>query len=135
MTDTIDTAQAAERALKLVVEGMSFPAVLAVPPGAVAGAVLLVPGSLFSDANGDYPAWNVRPHVYAHLARQLAGAGWASLRYAKPGPGTGTETVDAGAAVAHHRFSTPASASSRRVISIAARAQRGRGGRLPPGAG
>ncbi|HET7464737.1 MAG TPA: alpha/beta hydrolase [Longimicrobium sp.] len=106
MMETIEAAPAAERALKVVVEGMSFPAVLAVPTGLAAGAVLLVPGSLFSDANGDYPAWNVRPHVYAHLARQLAAAGWASLRYAKPGPGTGTETTDAAAAAAHHRFTT-----------------------------
>jgi len=106
MTETTGVATAAERALRLVVEGMSFPAILTVPAGEVAGAVLLVPGSLFSDANGDYPAWKVRPHVYAHLARQLAAAGWASLRYAKPGPGTGTETLDADAAVAHHRFAT-----------------------------
>lgn len=104
MMETMDAA--AERALRLVVEGMSFPAVLAVPRGAVAGAVLLIPGSLFSDADGDYPAWNMRPHVYAHLARQLAAAGWASLRYAKPGPGTGTEVVDAEAARAHQRFAT-----------------------------
>lgn len=106
MMETIETKAPAERALKVVAEGMSFPAVLALPRGEPAGAVLLVPGSLFSDANGDFPVWGIRPHVYAHLARQLAAAGWASLRYAKPGPGTGTETVDAAAAVAHHRFVT-----------------------------
>jgi len=106
MMTTVDTAPVGERALKLEVEGMAFPAVLSVPAGTLAGAVLLIPGSLFSDADGDYPAWNMRPHVYAHLARQLAAAGWASLRYAKPGPGTGTEVTDAGAAVAHHHFAT-----------------------------
>ena len=104
MTETIDAAPGVERALDLEVEGMAFPAVLSVPRGAVAGAVLLVPGSLFSDADGDYPAWNVRPHVYAYLARQLAAAGWASLRYAKPGPGTGTRVTDAEAARAHNHF-------------------------------
>ncbi len=106
--ETVDAVPAAERALKLEVAGMAFPAVLSVPPGALAGAVLLIPGSLFSDADGDYPAWNMRPHVYAHLARQLAAAGWASLRYAKPGPGTGTEVTDAEAAVVHQRFTTRA---------------------------
>jgi pimeloyl-ACP methyl ester carboxylesterase len=94
----------AERPLTLEVEGMAFPAMLTLPEGPAAGAVLLVPGSLFSDVNGDYPAWNMRPHVYAHLARQLVERGWAVYRYAKPGPGTGTTTTDAEAAKAHHRF-------------------------------
>ncbi|HYH83358.1 MAG TPA: alpha/beta hydrolase [Longimicrobium sp.] len=106
MTNTIDAGAVEQRALTLEVEGIAFPAVLALPPGPLAGAVLLIPGSLFSDADGDYPAWNMRPHVYAHLARQLAAAGWASLRYAKPGPGTGSEVIDADAAVAHRRFAT-----------------------------
>jgi len=106
MAEMTGAAPAAERAMRLEVEGMSFPAVLAIPGGPVAGAVLLIPGSLFSDADGDYPAWNIRPRVYAHMARQLADAGWASLRYAKPGPGTGTEVTDAEAARAHQRFTT-----------------------------
>lgn len=104
--ETMDAAPAVEHAIRLEVEGMSFPAVLSLPAGSLAGAVLLVPGSLFSDADGDYPAWNLRPRVYAHLARQLAAAGWASLRYAKPGPGTGTEVTDAEAARIHQRFTT-----------------------------
>jgi uncharacterized protein len=90
--------------MNLEVSGMSFPAALTLPEGELAGAVLLVPGSLFSDVDGDYPSWNFRPRVYAQLAEQLARRGWASLRYAKPGPGTGTTIVDAGAAAAHHRF-------------------------------
>src|SRR4051812_45978346 len=104
--ETMDAAPAAERAIRLEVAGMSFPAVLSLPPGALGGAVLLIPGSLFSDADGNFPTWNMRPRVYAHLARQLAAAGWASLRYAKPGPGTGSEVTDAEAATAHHRFTT-----------------------------
>ena len=93
-----------ERPLTLTVEGMAIPALLTLPDGPAAGAVLLIPGSLFSDVNGDYPAWNMRPHVYAHLARQLAARGWAAYRYAKHGPGTGTVVVDADAARAHRRF-------------------------------
>ncbi|MBV8517823.1 MAG: alpha/beta fold hydrolase [Acidobacteria bacterium] len=86
--------------------GMTFPAALTLPEGELAGAVLLVPGSLFSNADGDYPSWNFYPRVYAQLAEQLARRGWASLRYAKPGPGTGTEVIDAAAAVSHRRFRT-----------------------------
>jgi uncharacterized protein len=57
-------------------------------------AIFLCPGSLFSDVNGDYPAWNSYPHVYAHLAQQLSARGHAVFRYAKLGPGTGSEPVD-----------------------------------------
>src|SRR5262249_3086841 len=62
---------------------------------ALPSAILLVPGSLFSDVNGDYPAWNSFPHVYAHLARQLSSRGHAVYRFAKLGPGTGSEVTDA----------------------------------------
>lgn len=104
-----DDAVWIETPLTLTVLGMAFPAMLTLPRDAeVRGAVVLVPGSLFCDVNGDFPAWNVRPHIYAHLAHQLAARGWASYRYAKPGPGTGTVTVDAEAARAHHRFVTRA---------------------------
>ena len=70
---------------------------------ALASAILLVPGSLFSDVNGDYPAWNSFPHVYAHLAHQLSARGHAVYRFAKLGPGTGSVAVDAeqSAAVQH----------------------------------
>jgi uncharacterized protein len=60
----------------------------------VSSAILLIPGSLFSDVNGDYPSWNMFPHVYAHLARQLSARGHAVYRYAKAGPGTGTIEID-----------------------------------------
>jgi fermentation-respiration switch protein FrsA (DUF1100 family) len=94
-----------ETPLTLEVDGLRFPAVLTVPAaGDPASAVLLIPGSLFSDVDGDYPSWNLRPHVYADLARQLAARGHAVLRYAKPGPGTGTVTVDAERAQAHIHF-------------------------------
>jgi uncharacterized protein len=53
-----------------------------------------VPGSLFSDVNGDYPTWNSFPHVYAHLAHQLSSRGHAVYRFAKLGPGTGSVAVD-----------------------------------------
>lgn|SRR6185312_13353166 len=84
-----------ETPLTLEVDGLRFPARLTVPAaGDPASAILLIPGSLFIDVDGDYPSWNVHPHMYADLARQLAARGHAVLRYAKPGPGTGTETVD-----------------------------------------
>ena len=56
----------------------------------LSSAILLVPGSLFSDVNGDYPTWSSFPHVYAHLAHQLSALGHAVYRFAKLGPGTGS---------------------------------------------
>ena len=97
-----------ERPLALEVDGVRIPAALTLPalPAVTdpVAAVLLLPGSLFSDVDGDYPSWNLRPHMYADLARQLAARGHAVLRYAKPGPGTGTVTVDPGRAQAHLHF-------------------------------
>ncbi|MFL6236942.1 MAG: alpha/beta hydrolase family protein [Thermoanaerobaculia bacterium] len=94
-----------ETPLTLEVDGLRFPAVLMAPAaGDPVSAILLVPGSLFSDVDGDFPSWNLRPHMYADLARQLAARGHAVLRYAKPGPGTGTVTVDPERAQAHLHF-------------------------------
>ncbi|HSQ31170.1 MAG TPA: alpha/beta fold hydrolase [Gemmatimonadaceae bacterium] len=88
-----------ETAGTIRVPGWEIPAALTVPsslePGeSLPSAILLVPGSLFSDVNGDYPSWNVFPHVYAHLARQLTARGHAVLRFAKLGPGTGSVPTD-----------------------------------------
>lgn len=75
--------------------GQRIPAALTLPSGREpTGAVVLVPGSLFLDVDGNMPTFNARPHAYADLARQLAGRGVAVLRYAKRGPGTGSELVD-----------------------------------------
>jgi pimeloyl-ACP methyl ester carboxylesterase len=93
-------------ACTLTVPGWHIPAALTLPApqserGTLASAILLVPGSLFSDVNGDYPAWNSFPHVYGHLAHQLAAHGHAVFRFAKLGPGTGSVATDveAGAAI------------------------------------
>jgi hypothetical protein len=94
MTDTTDYI---EHACTLATHGWSIPAALTLPPSArgdLPSAILLVPGSLFSDVNGDYPSWNSFPHVYAHLARQLSARGHAVYRFAKLGPGTGSEATD-----------------------------------------
>jgi alpha-beta hydrolase superfamily lysophospholipase len=71
-----------------------------------AAAVLLVPGSLFLDVDGDMPAFGTYPHAYRDLARQLASQGYGVLRFAKIGPGTGSETFDPDAAEVHKRFET-----------------------------
>ena len=87
--------------LTLRVSGYAIPAVLSLPAaGPPIGGVLLVPGSLYSDVNGDFPAWNVFPRVYAHLAQQMAERGLAVYRFAKLGPGTGSEATDPDAAAA-----------------------------------
>lgn len=88
-----------EQLSPLRVGGYEIPTALTLPAstnanGEVPSAILLIPGSLFSDVNGDYPAWNSFPHVQAHLARQLSARGHAVFRFAKLGPGTGSTTYD-----------------------------------------
>ena len=93
----LDPGAIREQTLTLSVSGWEVPAVLSLPAQAAdraASAILLIPGSLFSDVNGDYPAWNMFPHVYGHLARQLSARGHAVYRFAKMGPGTGSIEVD-----------------------------------------
>lgn len=101
-----DAPASAEQDLTIIVRGVEIPCRISRPAGRPRGAVLLLPGSLFSDIDGNYPSMNLRPHVYADLARQLAGAGMVVLRMAKIGPGTGSRTVDAAAAAAHADFTT-----------------------------
>jgi alpha-beta hydrolase superfamily lysophospholipase len=94
-----DTTEYLEFSCALETHGWNIPAALTLPASAgasdLASAILLVPGSLFSDVNGDYPSWNSFPHVYAHLARQLSARGHAVYRFAKLGPGTGSVATDA----------------------------------------
>ncbi len=88
----------------LIVDGVRVPGKIMRPAGVARATLLMLPGSLFSDVDGDYPTWNIRPHVYRDLAQQFAARGIVTMRQAKIGPGTGSETVDATLAVAHHRF-------------------------------
>lgn len=93
------TDRCQEIPLTLAVPGYAVPAMLSLPAGRPpVGGVLLVPGSLYSDVNGDYPAWNAFPHTSGHLARQMAERGLAVFRFAKLGPGTGSEVTDPDAA-------------------------------------
>ena len=100
MTETLPYI---EHPCTLAAFGWEIPAALTLPAGqavhAVQGAVvpsaiLLIPGSLFADVNGDFPTWSSFPHVYAHLAHQLSALGHAVYRFAKLGPGTGSVAVD-----------------------------------------
>src|SRR5437016_698678 len=84
-----------EERFMLEAEGYQLPAALTVPEGQVVRwSVVLIPGSMGSDVDGNYPEMHMNPHMYADLARQLAELGHAVLRYAKHGPGTGTVVVD-----------------------------------------
>ena len=87
-------AGVAERFLTLSVSGIDIPAAITTPAAAPIGAVLLVPGSLYCDVNGDFPVWNFFPRVYASLAEQLAERGCVVYRFAKIGPGTGSVERD-----------------------------------------
>lgn len=87
-----------EARLSLVVDGLEIPAVFTAPPSARA-ALLLVPGSLNSDVDGNYAPMfpgqpETRTNVYRDLAAQLAERGVAVLRFAKSGPGTGCVVLD-----------------------------------------
>jgi hypothetical protein len=81
--------------LTLSIPGFDVPAALTLPEGDIRGAVLLVPGSMFSDVDGNYPTWQSFPRTYAHLAEGLARHGLAALRFAKLGPGSGSVQTDA----------------------------------------
>src|SRR5262252_9441219 len=106
-----------EQDATLEIDGVRIPGRIARPDGKACGAILLLPGSLFSDVDGDYPTWNARPHTLRDLAHQFAARGIASMRQAKIGPGTGSDTMDAEKAKAHHRF------TNRVVVAEAALAQ------------
>jgi alpha-beta hydrolase superfamily lysophospholipase len=94
-----------ERSLWLEAVGHRIPAAVTMPPeGRPLGAVVIVPGSLYLDVDGNMPMFGAYPHAYADLARQLATRGCAALRYAKRGPQTGSEIVDAGAAATARTF-------------------------------
>lgn len=89
----------------LEAEGYRLPAALTLPPGqTVKWSILLLPGSMSNDVDGNYPGTPMQPHMYADLARQLAGQGHAVLRYAKYGEGTGAEIVDEQQVEAHRFF-------------------------------
>lgn len=93
-----------EQDATIEVDGVRIPGRLTRPERASHAAIVLLPGSLFSDVDGDYPAWNAHPHTLRDLAHQFAARGIVSVRQAKIGPGTGSETVDAEKAKAHQRF-------------------------------
>jgi pimeloyl-ACP methyl ester carboxylesterase len=101
-----NAASFAERDARVTVEGVEVACRFTIPEGKARGSVLLLPGSLYSDVDGDYPTMNIRPHVYADLAGQLGARGFAVLRMAKIGPGTGSKTVDAAKATRHADFLT-----------------------------
>lgn len=94
----------AEEDASLVVDGVRIPGRITRPASAPIGAVLILPGSLFADVDGDYPMFNGRQHASRDIAHQLAARGLVAMRQAKIGPGTGSETLDATQAVAHRRF-------------------------------
>ncbi|MGH9416425.1 MAG: alpha/beta hydrolase [Terriglobales bacterium] len=98
-----------EERFALEVDGVEIPTALTLPEPARANgwALLLIPGSLNSDVDGNYaPMFPGQPpartHVYKDLAGQLAAEGVAVLRFSKRGPGTGCVTRDE--ALARERY-------------------------------
>jgi pimeloyl-ACP methyl ester carboxylesterase len=95
-----------EEDASVTVAGVEIVCRLTRPAGIVRGAVLLLPGSLYSDIDGNYPSMNLHPHAYADLAHQLGWRGFVVLRMAKIGPGTGSRTFDPASAGRHSQFVT-----------------------------
>lgn len=89
------------------------------------GGVLLIPGSLYSDIDGNYPSMNLRPNVYADLARQIAAQGFIVMRMAKIGPGTGSRTLDASQASRHLDFAARVTVAAAGLDRLRAVLQRG----------
>src|SRR6185369_8289314 len=76
--ETMSEANFIERQETLEVSGVRIPAAITEPRDRTPKAgIVLIPGSLFSDVDGNYPVWNFKPHMNADVARQLAEAGYA----------------------------------------------------------
>jgi len=95
---------ASEQDATVTVSGVEIACRINLPEGKPLARLLLLPGSLYSDVDGNYPTMGMNPHAYADMARQLAKRGFAVVRMAKIGPGTGSQTIDAEAAAAHGDF-------------------------------
>ena len=89
----------------VIVHGVEVPYRITMPEHP-RGAILLIPGSLGSDVDGNYPTMGLAPHAYADLAQQLGARGYAVLRMAKVGLGTGSRTIDPAEAARHGEFRT-----------------------------
>jgi pimeloyl-ACP methyl ester carboxylesterase len=88
----------------VAVSGVEIACRINLPADPPLARLLLLPGSLYSDVDGNYPSMGMNPHAYADLARQLGARRFAVVRMAKIGPGTGSQTIDAEAASAHGDF-------------------------------
>ncbi len=96
-----------ETRLELTVDGVKLPAAITKPcTGKIKAAIVIVPGSLDSDIDGNYPQMpGFAPHVYADLSKQLAQRGYAVLRYARHGEQTGSIVINEEKALRHKDFS------------------------------
>lgn len=101
-----------EQDVAVTVSGVKIACQFSPADGDAVGAVLIVPGSLFSDVDGNYPTMNMRPHAYADLAAHMSARGFAVLRMAKIGPGTGSQTINAMLAASHVQFLTRVSVAA-----------------------
>lgn len=94
-----------EERFLLEAEGAQLPAALTLPEGQeVKWSIVLIPGSMSNDVDGNYPESRMNPHMYADLGRQLVQRGHAVLRYAKVGSGPDAIIVDEKKAAEHRIF-------------------------------
>ncbi len=109
-----------EQTLTIEFSGILVPAALTFPEdSAPAWGVVLVPGSFFNDVDGDYAVkdgnpFEVRPHMYADLARQLSQRGVAVLRYSR----AGKTLVDAEKALNAGKFAARADEAAQACLSL-----------------
>jgi pimeloyl-ACP methyl ester carboxylesterase len=109
-----------EEKLTIEFSGTLVPAALTLPKdGAPTWGIVLVPGSFFNDVDGNYAKkdgnpFEVRPHMYADLARQLSQRGIAVLRYAR----AGKIVVDAEKAAGTGKFAGRAEEAAQACLSL-----------------
>jgi pimeloyl-ACP methyl ester carboxylesterase len=107
-----------EERFLLEAEGYQLPAALALPQGQeVRWGIVIVPGSMGNDVDGNYPGMQMNPD----LARQLAARGHAVLRYAKHGPGTGSVVIDEEKARVHRVFPRQQYIAAAAIVTLRAK--------------
>jgi fermentation-respiration switch protein FrsA (DUF1100 family) len=120
MTDVGETAAAFD------VAGVRIPAVFSQPRASrdSGWAIVLIPGSLHADVDGNFRARGQHQHAYADIARQLSHLGHLVVRFAKHGPETGSVVLDPAEAAAHQHFATRVSVAKAAITLLRERSHR-----------
>lgn len=79
----------------VTIDGLQIPVAITSPVNKpLKAAILIIPGAMHSDVDGNYPEWNANPSLYAQLSQELAKRGYKTMRYAKHGAQTGAKIIN-----------------------------------------